>query len=558
MVQWLGVHWWYPFSRRALGLGRVVLAAALSLDERALILAPGDLGVRACAPLASAGIGWLCTDDALQLAPWLSEGVGLVIVAEQALPQDPDWPLQQFIDLQPRWSDLPVLLMTSTPWSGDLSQWARLGNLSLLPAPFEDAQLLLLASQALRARRRQYQARDQFEALLQQLPDTPPPPTEQAVNQARKMEAIGQLAGGVAHDFNNLLTSIGGSFELIERRLQQGRTQELDSVLRMGKEAVTRGARLTHQLLAFSSRQSLHSEPLDLHALLQPQRWAAKLGSAIELHIDAPADLWHVQADDQQLQQALDNLLSNACDAMPSGGRLDLLASNERVDGRQFAEGDLTSGDYLRLSVIDSGQGMPQAILEHAFEPFFSTKPVGQSIGLGLSMVYGFCKQSQGHVTLSSQIGHGTRVDLYLPRSPDTHPPAPTASRAPGSGDGNRREVLVVEDDPDVRALLCQALDDDGLPCHSAANANDALQILRSPQPLALLVSDIGMPGMNGRQLAEIARKLRPGLQVLFITGYAEAAMSRDGFLDPGMQLITKPFELRQLRQCIARMLGET
>ncbi|WP_409296237.1 response regulator, partial [Pseudomonas sp. KCJK8670] len=414
--------------------------------------------------------------------------------------------------------------------------------------------LLLLARNALRNRRRQYLARDQLQALQQQLDSRSQTPAL-AVHQARKMEAIGQLAGGVAHDFNNLLTSIGGSFELIDRRLKQGRSEGLESVLRMGREAVSRASLLTHRLLAFSSRQSLHSQRIELRALLEAQRLQDNYSDSVTLELQLPDTLWAVEADSVQLQQALDNLLLNACEAMPSGGALRIEASNQRVEADPGRGDSLSTGDYLRLSIIDDGQGMSQSTLEHAFEPFFSTKPVGQGIGLGLSMVYGFSKQSRGHVALYSQIGQGTRVDLYLPRHAG---PAQTVQAVdPPTSPMESRDVLVVEDDPHVRCLLCQALQEDGANCQSASNANDALKLLRSAQNVDLLISDVGLPGMNGRQLAEIARTLRPGLAVLFITGYAETAMAREGFLAPGMQLISKPFELKELQRQVARMLGK-
>jgi CheY-like chemotaxis protein len=323
----------------------------------------------------------------------------------------------------------------------------------------------------------------------------------------------------------------------------------------MGQEAVARAARLTHRLLAFSSRQSLNSQRLDLHSLLKAKHLKPNLSPSVMLQVRLAKGLWPVTVDGQQLQEALDNLLLNACEAMPSGGLLRIEASNQHIDTGQFAEGALDAGDYLRLSISDNGQGMAPSTLEHAFEPFFSTKAIGQGIGLGLSMVYGFSKQSHGHVTLQSQIGQGTRVDLYLPRHVERDP-RPSQAQLPAQV-GQGHHVLVVEDDPHVRQLLCQALREDGFPCHSAANASEALKVLNSTQPVALLVTDVGMPGMNGRQLAEIARSLRPRLPVLFITGYAQNAMAREGFLGAGMHLICKPFELKQLQAQVAQILGK-
>ncbi len=536
------------------------MASSLALDERALILAPSPLAADVARLLAGAGIDSLCALDLAQLQAGLAEGAGLALIAEQVFDPGPSPLLQAFLDQQPNWSDLPIVLLTQGAHGVTPACHLPQGNLIRLAVPFEHAHLLQMVQSALRNRHRQYRVRDQLLDLqlrLQAQGITPGEARERsefARYQARKMEAIGQLAGGVAHDFNNLLTSIGGSFELIDRRLQQGRSDGLDSMLRMGREAVSRAARLTHRLLAFSSRQSLHSQRVDLHDLLQAKRLMACVNPAVTLQVDIAQGLWPVEADGAQLQEALDNLLLNACEAMPSGGHLRIEASNQPIAAGHPTDGALCAGDYVCLRIIDDGQGMAQSTLEHAFEPFFSTKAIGQGIGLGLSMVYGFSKQSRGHVTLHSQIGQGTQVELYLPRhrgqAPASTEPMPTVLN------GRGRHVLVVEDDPDVRQLLCQALCEDGFACHSAASANDGLKVLRSSQPVDLLLTDIGLPGMNGRQLAEIARNLRPRLPVLFITGYAETAMARDGFLAAGMHLLGKPFELQQLQALVRQILG--
>jgi len=537
------------------------LASSLALDERALILAPLPLAADTAHLLASAGIDSVCAGDLTDLQACLAQGAGLAIIAEQVFRQGPSALLQAFIDQQPSWSDLPILLLVQGSQAAMSSTNHPVGNLVLLVAPFENAQLLNLTQFALRNRRRQYLARDQLLDLQQRLDAQASPSGEDqersefARHQTLKMEAIGHLAGGVAHDFNNLLTSIGGSFELIDRRLRQGRSDGLDSVLRLGREAVSRATRLTHRLLAFSSRQSLHSQQVDLHGLLQAKRLKACLNPTVTLQVHIAKGLWSVEADDQQLQEALDNVLLNACEAMPNGGQLRIEASNQHIGTRQFAGGALCVGDYVRLRIIDDGHGMAQSTLEHAFEPFFSTKAIGQGIGLGLSMVYGFSKQSHGHVTLHSQIGQGTRVDLYLPRHV-SQPQTPGKPAQPAQGNRGHH-VLVVEDDPHVRQLLGQALREDGFACHNAANASEGLEVLRSTQPVDLLISDVGLPGMNGRQLAEIARNLRPHLPVLFITGYAETAMAREGFLEAGMHLICKPFELKQLQAQVTQILGK-
>ncbi|WP_409320185.1 response regulator [Pseudomonas putida] len=537
------------------------MASSLALDERALILAPPQLAADTSRLLTSAGINSLCAVDLANLQARLTEGAGLAIIAEQVFSQGPSALLQAFIDQQPSWSDLPIVLLTQGAWSAAGVNHHPVGNLLWLVTPYENAQLLHMTQSALRNRRRQYVTRDQLHGMQQRLDSRPSTSDEEQDRseftrcQARKMEAVGQLAGGVAHDFNNLLTSISGSFELIQRRLRQGRSDGLDGVLCMGREAVSRAARLTHRLLAFSSRQSLHSQRIDLHTLLKAERLGARLSPSITLQVHAAKDLWPVEADDQQLQEALGNLLLNAREAMPNGGLLRIEANNHHIATEQAADGALRTGDYVRLRITDSGQGMAQSTLEHAFEPFFSTKATGQGIGLGLSMVYGFSKQSHGHITLSSEIGQGTQVELYLPRHVDQA--LSYSEPVPARQDGCSRHVLIVEDDPHVRQLLCQALGENGFPCQSAADANEGLKVLRSSQPVDLLITDVGLPGMNGRQLAEIARSLRPRLPVLFITGYAETAMAREGFLGADMHLICKPFELQQLQARVTQILGK-
>ncbi|QCI12690.1 response regulator [Pseudomonas putida] len=530
------------------------MASSLSTDERALILAPTGVATQTSAILASVGIECLCAPDAATMGARLGEGAGVAIIDTRTLHRGPCAGLQDFIAQQPSWSDLPVLLLNDPAALGPPQPW--LGNVVMLDTPFDGARMLPLIDVALRSRRRQYQTRDALQDLQRRLhtAGSEPNATERALRQTQKMDAIGQLAAGVAHDFNNLLTSIGGSFELIDRRLRQGRAEGLDSVLHRGQEAVGRAARLTHRLLAFSSRQSLAKQRVDLRPLLDVQRLQAQLSQHVQLTLQLTDDLWPVTADESQLREALDNLLQNACEAMPNGGVLRIEADNRQIALQRWDDTGLPQGDYLCLSIIDDGQGMSQVTLEHAFEPFFSTKPVGQGIGLGLSMVYGFSRQSQGHVALHSRIGHGTQVDLYLPRHLGEAASPPPRSAGPRQVKG--RHVLLVEDDAHVRQLLCQTLNEAGFVCQSRCDASAALQVLRSSQAVDLLLSDVGLPGMNGRQLAEIARTVRPHLPVLFITGYAETAMAREAFLAPGMQLICKPFELKQLQEQVAHMLG--
>ncbi|MDD2058028.1 ATP-binding protein [Pseudomonas sp. GD03860] len=541
------------------------MADSMPYGERALILAPAQLSRLAFDLLDNAGIEALAAQTMDELGTALGQGAGLAIVADTSLGGTTQSPLHRYIGQQPDWSDLPVVLLTGqkdAPHAPAQASHSALGNLFLLPCPFDPGSLLALTQSSLRARRRQYQARShglamsslqrRVEEQLRQLRED-----EQYLRHAQKMEAIGQLAGGVAHDFNNLLTGIGGSLELIGKRLQQGRFEALPKLLDLSQQAVRRAASMTHNLLAFSSRQSLDAHPVQLPDLLHRERLTPLLDSHIALTVEYEPNLWPAQVDPLQLREALNNLLQNARDAMPNGGGLTIKASNQRLDGTQFGGHALMAGDYVCLSIADNGCGMPQSTLDRAFDPFYTTKPIGQGTGLGLSMVYGFSKQSRGHVALHSQIGHGTRVDLYLPRPDEAQrEAAPSAPVASVDTDLNGT-VLVVEDDATVRVLVQQALEEQGYPCVAVDTANAALALLRSDTAVMLLVSDVGLPGMNGRQLAEIARKLRPGLRVLFITGYAENALARGGYLDPGMQMISKPFEFSQLTAKVAQMLGK-
>ncbi len=372
------------------------------------------------------------------------------------------------------------------------------------------------------------------------------------------MEAVGQLTGGIAHDFNNMLTGIIGSLELLRRRLARGRTEDLDSLIDLGVTSANRAAGLTHRLLAFSRRQSLDSKAVQMNTLVlsMGELLQRSLNESIRLDMQLDEQLWVAEADPNQLESALLNLVLNARDAMPNGGNLVVKTCNQHL-GADFTDAytNLAPGDYVVLSVQDSGCGMPEAIIGRAFDPFFTTKPIGQGTGLGLSMIYGFSKQSRGHVTIDSEVDKGTTVNLYLPRfrGEEIREPQVTTPNAPYAQDGET--VLIVEDDPAVRVLVSAVLSELGYAFVEAADANGAVPILQSGQRIDLLISDVGLPGMNGRQLAEIGRQIRPDLRVLFITGYAEHAAVRGGFLDPGMQMITKPFTFDLLTAKVREMI---
>lgn len=380
---------------------------------------------------------------------------------------------------------------------------------------------------------------------------------QEALRQAQKMEAVGQLTGGIAHDFNNMLTGIIGGLDLIQRYNQSGRHAETQRFIDAAVSSANRAAALTHRLLAFARRQPLNLKRVDLNALVESMHdlIVRTLGSHILVDALLEPDLWPANSDENQLESALLNLVINARDAMPDGGSLYIATSNIQVE-HQAEVGELTPGRYVRLSVIDSGCGMAPKVLAAAFEPFFTTKPIGQGTGLGLSMIYGFARQTGGHVQIVSEPGNGTEVTLYLPAHPEawslTVPAAPEV-HVPQALHGET--VLVVEDDPAVRLLVLDVLVMLGYRALEAAEGNAAVHILKSSERIDLLISDVGLPGMNGRQLADIARQQRPGLKVLFITGYAEQAAS-SGFLEPGMDLVSKPFSIDHLANRIRDMLA--
>ncbi len=381
---------------------------------------------------------------------------------------------------------------------------------------------------------------------------------EEALRQSQKMEAIGQLTGGIAHDFNNLLTGIIGAVEIVRKRLASGNHQDIDRFMNAAVTSANRAASLTHRLLAFSRRQPLNPKPIDPNRLVESieDLLRRSLSEQIELKISLGAGVWPALTDANQLENALLNLAINARDAMPKGGRLTIETGCVTVASSESHADGLEPGDYVVISVADTGIGMSPETLAKAFDPFFTTKPIGQGTGLGLSMIYGFAKQSRGHVGIESALKKGTTVRLYLPRywgaMGDDHA-SPAVTKPPhGSGE----TVLVVEDDASVRLLIAEVLRELGYSCLEAADGQAALPLLASNIRMDLMVTDVGLPGLNGRQLAEMARAHRPGLRILFVTGYAEHATERGRFLGPGMDMITKPFTLDGLAVKIREMIA--
>ena len=373
---------------------------------------------------------------------------------------------------------------------------------------------------------------------------------EDALRQSQKMEAVGQLTGGIAHDFNNLLQGITGSLDLVQKRLSQGRTGELERFITGAMTSANRAAALTHRLLAFSRRQPLDPRPVRANPLVSSMEDLLRrtLGERVDLELVLSGGLWQTLCDPNQLENAVLNLAINARDAMPDGGKLTIETCNAHLDSIYAAQSrEVRPGQYVCICVTDTGSGMDAETIQRAFEPFFTTKPIGQGTGLGLSMIYGFARQSEGYAKIYSEIGRGTTVKLYLPRhrgaSDLEAEPAITSSLAAGTGE----TVLVVEDEAVVRGLIVEVLRELGYDALEAGDGDAGLAMLQSKRRIDLLITDMGLPGLNGRQIADAGRSLRPGMKVLFMTGYAENAALASGFLEPGMAMITKPFAMEAL-----------
>ncbi|MFC0408294.1 PAS domain S-box protein [Roseomonas elaeocarpi] len=383
---------------------------------------------------------------------------------------------------------------------------------------------------------------------------------EDALRQSQKMEAVGQLTGGIAHDFNNLLTGIIGALDLLGTRVTQGRLQDVDRYVNAAQGAARRAAALTHRLLAFSRRQTLDPKPTDVNRLAAGMEDMVRrtVGPAIAMEVAGAEALWPILVDPSQLENALLNLCINARDAMPEGGRLRIETANRWLDERSAREMDLPAGQYVSLCVSDTGTGMTPDVIAKAFDPFFTTKPLGQGTGLGLSMIYGFARQSGGQVRILSEVGLGSSVSLYLPRhlgEADMAEAVPEPAEARRAGRGET--VLVVDDEPTVRMLVIEVLEELGYAAIEAGDGAAGLKVLESDVRIDLLVTDVGLPGgMNGRQMADAARVRRPGLKILFITGYAENAVVGNGHLEPGMHVMTKPFAMEALANRIRELIA--
>ena len=570
------------------------MTATDGADEIILILAPTGRDAPALAEvLGRSGLQTLICDGlaALVAALQAGSGAGAVVAAEEGLRKAELRHLVAWIDRQPAWSDMPfIVLMANDSESGWL-RWRqatmiKLRNTRALQRPMDALSIVSASLAALRSRRRQYRVRaaDAAQAAAaatlekmvilrtRELEATnvalhnqmfERQKAEGALRQAQKMEAVGQLTGGLAHDFNNMLAGISGSLELLKVRIDESRFDELERYVSMASAATGRAATLTHRLLAFSRRQTLAPRPTDANALVAGlgELVQRTVGPAIGVRTVLPDGLWATLCDPHQLESALLNLAINARDAMPDGGTLTLETAHAAIGDAAVPDcADVEPGDYVVVRVADTGTGMTSEVVTRAFEPFFTTKPTGEGTGLGLSMVYGFAKQSGGHVRIDSTVGCGTTISIFLPR----HMGLAVADNTdtgiqPMESNGQGEQVLVVDDEPTVRMLVCEVLSDLGYAALEAEDGPEGLRILESGDRVDLLITDVGLPnGMNGRQLADAAIAMRPDLRVLFITGYADEIATRRGQFDARMDILTKPFSLHTLAGKINKMISSS
>jgi PAS domain S-box-containing protein len=381
---------------------------------------------------------------------------------------------------------------------------------------------------------------------------------QEALRQSQKMEAVGQLTGGIAHDFNNMLAIVMGSLDLATRRLQRG-DAGVERYLENAREGAARAASLTQRLLAFSRQSPLAPRVTDLNTLVSSmsELLHRTLGERIKLETVASAGLWAANVDPNQLESAIVNLAVNARDAMPDGGKLTIEVGNVHLDDRYVArEIGVVAGQYVMIAVTDVGTGMPREVRERAFDPFYTTKPVGKGTGLGLSMVYGFAKQSGGHVRIYSELGQGTSIKIYLPRHFGSIEEAIEAGTSVAPHEGSKAEtVLVVEDEERVRQMSIESLQELGYAVHAASSGEEALRVFDSLGPIDILFTDIVMGGMTGRQLADALKARAPHLKVLYTTGYTRNAVVHNGVLDHGVAFLPKPFSVADLAAKIRAVL---
>ncbi|RTE94656.1 MULTISPECIES: ATP-binding protein [Bradyrhizobium] len=545
-------------------------------DNRVLIFAPiGRDGPASAELFRGASLEAISCRSLPELVTEMTAGVGAVFLAEEGLFGKDTAPLAQWIASQPPWSDLPFVVLTSHREQPAVVAWRRsivelLRNVSLLERPVQPITLTSAIQSAIRARRRQYEIRALLEAREQtaqeleklvvertrelkeaneqlRLEMNERTRVEETLRQAQKIEAIGQLTGGVAHDFNNLLMVISGGLDMLDRQTDPSRRRRLmDGMI----QAAQRGASLTRQLLAFSRRQKLRPEPVDVAAQIGGMRELLDRSLRGDVHVefDFPDSLWPVEVDPGELELVILNLAVNARDAMPNGGTIVV-----RGENLASLNDDQISGDYVRLSVVDTGVGMAPEILSRVFEPFFTTKDVGKGSGLGLAQVHGFATQSRGTVRIQSEVGRGTSIELYLPRSFDVpskerHLIDLTRIRPKKNNHGR---ILLVEDDDEVAALVGEMLGQLGYEVTRAASAAAALGALADGRSVDLIFSDIMMPGgMNGVELAREIKKRRSDIPVLLTSGYAEASVHEAQ--RAGIQILAKPYHIDELAAALS------
>ena len=545
-------------------------------DHRVLVFTPvGRDGPASAELLRSANLEAVNCRDLAELVTEMAAGVGTVFLAEEGLFGKDTAALAQWIADQPPWSDLPFVVLTSHREQPSVVAWRRsivelLRNVSLLERPVQPITLTSTIQSALRARRRQYEIRALLEAREQtaqeleklviertkaleeankqlRLEIEERARVEETLRQAQKIEAIGQLTGGVAHDFNNLLMVISGGLDMLDRQTDPARRRRLmDGMI----QAAQRGASLTKQLLAFSRRQKLRPQPVDVAAQIGGMRELLDRSLRGDVHVefDFPEQLWPVEVDPGELELVILNLAVNARDAMPNGGTI--IVRGENLP--DLNDGEI-SGDYVRLSVVDTGVGMPPEIMSRVFEPFFTTKDIGKGSGLGLAQVHGFATQSRGAVRIQSEVGRGTNIELYLPRSFETpsgerHLIDLTRVRPKKSNQG---QILLVEDDNEVAALVGEMLGQLGYEVTRASSAAAALGALADGRPIDLIFSDIMMPGgMNGVELAREIRKRRSDIPILLTSGYAEASVHEAE--SAGIAILAKPYHIDELAAALA------
>ncbi len=543
----------------------------------ALVLAPrGRDAAVATSLIEQAGMESHACRDVVELAEALDDQTAFVLITEEAIRTADLKPLTAWLAAQPAWSDLPFVLVTDHGGGPErnpiAARWLEaLGNVSFIERPFHPTTLVSLVRAMVKGRRRQLETRSLLEDLrqgelrLQQRVEERTAQlqhahdellahvaerarTEEQLRQLQKLESIGQLTGGVAHDFNNLLTAVLGNLELLRKRLPSN--PAIDRLIDGATQGAQRGAALTQRLLAFARRQALQPKPTDLAELVRgmDDLLRRSLGPSIAIEFDLPAGLPPALADQNQIELALLNLAVNARDAMPDGGKLEIALRLEHVP----AAGDLAAGKYVRLCVSDSGCGMDPQTLSRAIEPFFSTKEVGKGTGLGLSMIHGLALQLKGALRLYSEPGRGTRAELWLPVANGKAHATPAQVETATDVSKRRLTLLLVDDDFLISLSTAALLEDLGHEVVKASSGATALEVLESGKPVDLMITDYAMPGMTGVQLAEAARKLRPGLPILLATGYADLPARTK--LD--LPRLSKPYQQRQLAERITSLVG--